>query len=115
MASWPETLPSFEQDGFTYIPEDNIIRTSVDQGPVKTRPKSTAVSTLMTGNMIMKRTEYATLVSFYTTTTVFGSIEFDFEDPVDNVTKSVKFAAPPEITATSAEWFTVSIRMEIQP
>jgi len=116
MASWPAGIPQkFDQDQFSYKPEDNLIRSDMEMGPEKTRPRFTASRTFISGSMEMTVAEWTTLLSFYESTLVYGSLEFDWSDPVDGTNASFRFREPPGIVSTRGDLFTVSINVEQMP
>lgn len=116
MATWPSTIPqTFDQNSFSYEPEDNLVRTSMETGPEKTRVRFTAVRTFVSGTMTMSRAEYITLMNFHDSTTVFGTDPFTFEDPVTETNGDFKFRQPPTIAGVNADELTVSIALEKQP
>ena len=116
MATWPASIPqTFDQNQFSYEPEDNLVRTQMETGPDKTRVRFTSVRTFVSGVMTMTRAQYITLMSFHDSTTVFGTETFTFEDPITETNGEFKFRQPPTISSTNADELTVSISLEKQP
>lgn len=116
MANWPSTLPqSFESDSFTYQQKDNVVRTKMDQGPEKLRPRSTAVPINIIGTMTLTRTQATTLKSFYDITTKYGTEAFNWTDPITEIGAQFRFKAPPIVSATSGVDVTVEIQVEELP
>lgn len=63
---WPEGLPQevFGDNGPTYAPQDNLIRTSVTTGPIKRRRRFTAVPSDVTATVEMSEIQIAILEDF---------------------------------------------------
>jgi len=81
MAVWPSTIPqAFIHDSFSESTQSAVVRTDMSAGPPKVRRRFTAVSDFWSGYMVMDSTELADFKTFYTTTTSYGSLSFDFPD-----------------------------------
>jgi hypothetical protein len=116
VATWPASIPqTFDQNGFSYEPEENLVRTRMETGPEKTRVRFTAARTFLSGTMTMSRAEYITLMSFHDSTTVFGTQSFTFTDPVTETTGTFKFRKPPSIAGAVSDELTVGIALEKLP
>ncbi len=127
--TWPGTLPQFVQLSARREIQDGVLKTKMDAGPDKMRPKYTAVSRFFTTNLLMTGEQYEILDTFYRTTSELGTHPFSWEDPIDNSTQEFRFANPPSATLvqgdvsstphvdadyTTAKW-NVSLRLERLP
>jgi hypothetical protein len=116
MANWPATLPQrFESFGFSYRPEDNVIRTKMAQGPVKSRVRFTAVSTMVSGNIVVDRDQVDDLLGFYRFTTSYGVYPFDWVDPISEAAAQFRFLSPPSVVDVEGPRVVVGLDLEMLP
>jgi hypothetical protein len=94
----------------------------MDAGAPKMRPKFTAESTFIDANLVMTGAQYADLDEFYRLTSEKGTHRFDWDDPLDDTTKEVRFTAPPRATLSRGELtnagdalWTVTFQIELLP
>lgn len=97
MAAWPGSLPELEV-GATETRQMGFIRTQTDTGPYKQRSRFTKAARFIKGTILLDATQRATFDTFYETTIVEGSGEFDWTDPADQSTVSFRFVTPPSFT-----------------
>lgn len=115
---WPTTLPQkLNVQGHQYTFGDPAIRSAPSVGPSKVRPRSSAVSSPLSGIMFMSTAQLATLRTFYNVT-VRGSDVFVFPDP-ENPTGpklNCRFVSGPGVSATLAPgMWSVSLPLEVIP
>ena len=106
MTDWPLTLPQQLQVGdFDDAAPDNLMLSEMDQGPPKSRRKSTSNAAPMSGSMVMTTAQWAALLDFYLDT-IMEALPFNFPDPDDNEeTLAVKFTrAPTRRPAAPGKW-----------
>ena len=117
MPSWPASLPQqLSRRGYRESLTDNVIRTSVDAGPEKRRPRFTAAVRPLSGSMIMTSTQLDTLMTFFDTDIGSGSLAFDFNAPRNQATTiSVAFKRQPMWTNLGGDSYQVNLEMDIQP
>lgn len=116
MADWPALLPQgFEPEGYKETPYRNMVRTEMDFGPAKVRPRFTASVRSFQGTMPMTRTQLDSLETFWYGSLVRGTASFNFPHPRTGVTISVRFVEPPAIVATGPNRFKVSLNLEQLP
>jgi hypothetical protein len=82
MPSWPSTIPTFLVSGFSEEPGDGRLRTPMDAGPPKVRRRFTATVTKMRGTIQTDDAGLAAFRTFLNTTTLGGSLPFDWEHPI---------------------------------
>lgn len=120
MATWPSTLPGLEL-GAELSQQESFIRSPMDTGPTKQRRRFTATSRYLSGTMLLTKTQYETLDTFYKDTISYGSDAFDYTDPVDNsTTVSARFISPPSFTALigaagGVDFWRANIALELLP
>lgn len=87
---WPSTLPKYvEQSGYSEGGIDNLIKTEMNNGPYKTRQKSTRAYQPIKGAMVIDTNQRAYFYTFYKTTIAFGALSFLFPKP-ENVLENIE-------------------------
>lgn len=121
MAAWPGSLPQYHEIGLQETRQQAFVRTQMDTGPYKQRKRFTAATRFLEGTMLMTKAQKAIFDTFYNTTINEGADEFDFTDPKDgSTTQSVRFTAPPTVTAliggsSGVDFYRATISLEILP
>lgn len=113
---WPSSLPQvLNVQGHAYTFGDPAIRSNPSVGPSKVRPRSSAVSSPLSGQMFLTTAQLATLRTFYQVT-VRGSDVFIFPDPEGGAALNCRFTGGPGVSATNKVglWL-VSLPMEVIP
>lgn len=116
MPIWPETLPQSPlSDGMIETPADVLVRTNMDTGPAKFRPRTSAGVGKLALSYIMSRAEVETLSDFFNDDLLWGALSFSFphprlEEPVD-----CRFRQPPSYAPINGEFFRVSMDLEVMP
>lgn len=113
---WPETLPSAPlvehyQENFP----DTVIRSKMEQGPAKTRQRTTAGVAELTVNYLLSRTQVAALEGFFAETTSGGSQSFIFRHPRREVDVVARFRKPPTLTPRNAQYYLAKLELEVLP
>lgn len=87
---WPTTLPQkLNVQGHNYTFGDPAIRSNPSVGPSKVRPRSSAVSAPLSGQMFLTTAQLAALKTFYNVT-VRGADVFVFPDPEAALTSTMQ-------------------------
>ena len=116
MATWPATLPqSLSRRGYEEAEGDNVIRTTVDAGPQKRRPRFTAVVRPLQGTMVFTNAQLETFRTFFKTDAFYGALGFTFPDQRGTGTEIVVFASPPRWANVGGDNYRISLDLEIQP
>lgn len=107
---WPNIQkPSYN---LTEDPEDAVIRSDFDAGYEITRPRFTRNrATFGLSWNAMKSADKATLATFYTTTTVNGSLYFTWTHPDDGVSHTVRFTGPPQYKLIAVNLWSVELKL----
>lgn len=98
MATWPATLPQSLDMVLKRTRQPGKIRSDMDTGPAKQRPRFTATTKQYDASVIMTGAQLATFATFYETTLGQGADAFDWIDPITDVAASLRFMAEPEDT-----------------
>lgn len=97
--SWPNTLPSgYLVGSFSYNLRPNTDPIDPEVGAPLTRVRFTGKHIDMPGELpLLTLTQLNTLLTFYETTCYFGSLRFDWTDPVTNTTAEFVWLSPPQV------------------
>jgi hypothetical protein len=110
--TWPETLPvDLLLDGFSKQPQSNVIRTSMDAGPKKTRRRYTARAIKFSGKQIFDAEELAVFEWFYHTVLADGALRFNLADPTGPETAEFRFTDDYTVAAVDG-LFEVTLPLE---
>lgn len=113
MATWPGTIPAYIlQDGFSETLPDNTIRSKMEVGPPKMRRRGTGAPRVIPSKQYMTAAQVAIFDTFYESTLYSGSLRFDWVSPRTQVSKELRFTAPPVYTPSGAGYI-VSMKLEI--
>src|SRR5215207_11453071 len=112
---WPVTLPQCLDSLQTGL-ADNRLRSNMEIGPAKVRPRSSAGPRPMSGQMVMTDAQLMELELFVETTLLRGSLPFTFPSQRDGTTLLARFAgALPSWSRHGQGHWMVSMDMEILP
>lgn len=115
-AIWPATLPkTFMLDGLSGEEPDVNLRQEVDIGPAIIRPRFTAASEPIAGQMLLADyDQYETFRDFYRVTLQRGSLPFTWSDPRDLSSGVFRFLGGFTWTAWEGRWL-ISFQAERLP
>ena len=110
---WPAALPQRPsvggyQERFT----ETALRTPMEAGAAKLRRRFTAAPRQMELSFRMTPAQVALVRIFFEDTTAGGTLPFDWAHPRDGTTSSYRFMEPPRVSATAANLFSISIKLE---
>lgn len=101
------------QNGFTQKARPNIIRSTMDAGIDKIRPRYRTPVIEMKFNMWITHAQYISLESFYNTDLEGGVNRFEFKDPANPTEMyEYRFLEPPSYSALGGLYYTVSFSWE---
>lgn len=116
MATWPTALSQcMEASGFQLSPVDTTIRTEMAVGVPKVRPRSTDAPEHFSGSILMQKSLYNTLNTFYKVDLANGSLPFDWVHPISGDPAKIRFRAPPGYAPAGGTLFQVSLQFEVLP
>jgi hypothetical protein len=113
-AVWPPSLPQRGlARGYAETPDPSItIRSSVEVGPAKLRPRYSVESRLFTIPLVLTVTQLDTLDNFWASTLAFGSLPFDWIHMRTLAAYSYQFRAYPDPQVLSGRKFRVDLALE---
>lgn len=114
--TWPEALPATPLvERYQEVLADKVIRTKMDQGPAKTRQRTTAgVAELMVSYML-SRSQIEVLEGFFLTALAGGSRSFTYIHPRRDVSVTARFRKPPQISARNGQYYMARLELEVLP
>lgn len=116
MPIWPETLPQSPlSDGMRETPADVLVRTSMDTGPAKCRPRTSAGVARLALSYIMNRAEVESLSDFFNDDLMWGALSFSFPHPRLEESVDCRFKQPPSYAPINGDFFKVTMELEVLP
>lgn len=113
---WPPTLPAPDRRNISWAPRDARLKSKTDTGPGKVRLRSTAQITDLSFTIQTDATGLATFTTFYYTTTVLGSLSFDYVRPDTAATVTARFGdAVPKWNNLGGDRWEVQVALELMP
>ncbi len=98
LSPWPAGLPADPMaQGYDEAFGDNVLRTAMEVGPPKKRPRSTAAVKPLRVTFDLSRTQVASLQAFYEATLGQGALNFAWTHPRTGAAIEVGFRTPPQI------------------
>lgn len=119
--SWPVTLPKFfDENSYSESFGGNNLRTEMDIGIAKVRPRSLRTPRNISGNLFLSSAQLQALKSFYQSGLLNGSSVFLWHEPIrdseSELTSIVaRFLSAPSITSVRGKQYVVSVQIEILP
>lgn len=120
MPTWPTDLPRLPlADGYSETPQSQVLRSSVDAGPSKTRRRFTAATREIPVNFTLTTAQADTFEAWFDADIQGGSLPFDMTHPRTGATVSMLIAGDPpyQLTpiGTGREYWRLSMQLEVQP
>jgi hypothetical protein len=121
MPTWPGTLPQTLLATLSIKRQSGKVRSTVDAGPPKQRPRFTAVTKEYQSSLMLTDAELTTLISFYEADLGMGATSFDWIDPISDAAAVLRFKDEPEISLvrphndTTKRLYQVSMSLEKLP
>tara|TARA_E500000318_G_scaffold57385_1_gene53276 strand:- start:1357 stop:1707 length:351 start_codon:yes stop_codon:yes gene_type:complete len=114
MATWPATLPQYVLiDGFRQTQQPNKLRSTVDVGEAKMRPRSTRkIKRFQCSILISNDTQYDTLENFYDATLSQGTLTFDWVNPITQDAATFRFVGEVEYSPAGPQQSVASFELE---
>lgn len=113
MPTFPAALPAPALNSFIETPPANDIRTQMDKGPDKARPRTTANVRPLSFNLKLTAAQTQTLDDFYVL--VGSSVEFDYTHPRTLSAVTARFVAPPQYAEVEGALYNCALQVEIMP
>ena len=116
---WPSTLPQDTLfDGYVENYPNNLLRSEGDSGFGKVRKKGATPPFRFTRNIIISRTQRATLQTFIQSTLNDGALRFEFSHPLDGGTIEMRIVPQGDYLYSVTPYghnFRVSFDIEVLP
>lgn len=114
MPIWPDSLPQAPLiNHYQETLAETTIRTKMDQGPAKTRQRTTAGPTDIVVSYLFSRAQAQVLDDFFMTALGGGSMGFTYPHPRREVPVTARFRKPPQLAARNGQYYTVRLELEI--
>lgn len=121
MPTWPVTLPQNLLLPLTAKPKPAKIRSDMETGPAKQRPRFTAAIEELESSLLMTQAQYEIFKAFFADDLGQGSLDFDWIDPQTGDAATLSFPAQyeaslvvPHSDITERIW-RVTMKLEIKP
>ena len=113
---WPLGLPQRPSvGGYQERFAETTLRTPMEAGAAKVRRRFTAAPRQIELSFRMTPSQVALVRTFYEDTTGGGTLSFDWMHPRDGSAASFRFMEPPRVSATAANLFSISVKLEQMP
>lgn len=110
--SFIESPEGFNRSG----PLDNVIRSPMEQGPVKSRRRFTAAPRAISGSTdLITDAEVATFETWYRDEIGDGAIPFTADHPITGVSTTFRFTQTYEIVYLNDDINRINMQLEILP
>lgn len=114
--TWPLTLPTyFLAKGYSENPKSQLIKSDIDVGPAKLRRRFTTDALFINGQMRMSQSQLDDLETFYLTTLLGGTLTFDLVNPINSVSRELRFINPYIASHIGGVYYDVSFQLEVMP
>jgi hypothetical protein len=115
MATWPASLPPPALNTLRESPPRNMMRSSMDKGPAKTRRRTTANIRPLSFSLNLTEAQVQTLDDFFVDDLFSGVDEFDYTHPRTGAPVTARFVQEPEYSEREGVLYNVGIALEILP
>lgn len=113
---WPGTLPEIPlKSGLNETPQDQVLRSSPDAGPGKSRRRFTAGAKNHTVMMRMSTAQVGIFEAFFDDDLHGGSLRFELAHYRTGVTKEFKFSKPYTIAPRGGSFWNVTLPLKEMP
>lgn len=120
MPTWPSTLPQLPlADGYSESPQSQVLRSSMDAGPPKTRRRFTAATRSIPMSVTLSNAQVVIFETWFDADIQGGSLPFDMAQPRTGAVVSMLIAGEPpyQLTpiGTGSEYWRLTMQLEVQP
>lgn len=116
MAAWPTSLPQIAiGDEFEESAPSILLRTEMDAGPPKVRPKYTAEIKHFRVSLILTTAQVATLETFFTSTIAYGADAFDWIHQRTKSSVSLRLMNRPAFRERGRGLWRTELQLELLP
>lgn len=114
MPTFP-TLPNPRASTYSEETPDVLIRTQMDAGVAKVRPRFSSGVTMIKYHLFLSAAQVTTLDTFYRTTVSNGSLTFDYTHPRTAASVTARFVKPPNYVVNDHGYYSADIEIEVLP
>lgn len=100
---------------FSHNIQDNVIRSSVEMGKPKQRPRYTAIFEQFSGSITVHLSELNIFIYFWNIDLKNGTLPFTYPHPFTGNIKEMEFLSPYEVVPLSGEYFNINISFRVIP
>lgn len=116
MAAWPVSLPQYAlADSYQESPRDILVRSSVDVGPEKRRPRYTSKPVDVSFALLMTSAQIDTFETFFEATLNWGADDFTWIHQRTLAAATYTFAARPSYQPLGGGFWRVALQLVIWP
>jgi hypothetical protein len=114
--AWPGSLQQLlNEANFGLKVGETAIRSEMDVGPAKVRRRFTHPINTFSASINLTTAEYTTFYNFFNTTLAGGTLPFEFDHPITQVTTEFRFVEPPTISSLGGGHFVAGFTIEELP
>lgn len=115
MTSWPAFMPS-PLLGLEEQPPDTTLRSAMDTGPAKTRPRFSAAPRDFDGwSCRLSDADKTAFDDWYVNDIARGALSFDLVNPTTKVVESARLKGRPKYILVEPQKWRVTISLEVLP
>ena len=103
---------AFQRGSFTETPVDDVLRTPMGGGPMKTRPRTTRVRYKLTGLIYLTKAQYISWRAFFDVTLVAGSQPLKFTHPITEEEGDYNISKPPVVKDMGPNSYALTIELQ---
>lgn len=116
MPTWPEFMPTPNQQNYSETPQNQILRSEMETGPAKTRRRFTAASRTIPVQYEIPKGRVPDFEAFFDQDIAAGALSFSWPHPRTGQTVMAKILPPYRLVPLSGgEWWQLSLTIEVQP
>lgn len=120
MPTWPSTLPQLPlSDSYSESPQSQVLRSSMDAGPPKTRRRFTAATRAIPMSFTLTNAQVEIFETWFDADIQGGSLPFDMIQPRTGIAVTMLISGEPpyQLTpiGTGSEYWRLSMQLEVQP
>jgi len=115
MALWPDSLPTYPDDGaYTELLPNSLLITPQDIGPPKVRRRGTGFPSIAKVSYTLTQAQVATFTSFFLDSVEGGSEFFRWPHPRLAYDVEARFSTIPTVSSAGYDLFVLSTELELE-
>lgn len=113
--TWPETFGSPLASGYSISGQKNVLRTTMENGPEKTRVIGSANTKAVMASYVFTKETYALFITFYEETIGYGALSFLWTEPSTGTLREVRLSEPYNMSVIDPLNYKIGLSLEILP